>query len=326
MNRPRIQSSAEMRSDPHRPELSYWGPVMLCLDGILMDWASSALVVLERQSCPICGSPETEGLGVVYGWPVHECRRCGVGFVAPPPTEQTLEQFYGAHYWNCYSGDARPLIQREAIRRHILERQADFLTAVLRGNREKKIADFGAGDGSMLRILRERGFQNLIGVELHPENAQRASALSGCPVLSGGIEALRGYGGHDVITMWAVVEHLRDPLSVIAKAVESLGQEGLLVVMTGDNSSFAARMQGCFDTWMYPPEHLFFFDRRSVAELLYRAGCRHVRVRLGFQNAAKELVLWAGRLRTSAEDVIRKKVSPRWRSTSSNLIVAVGKR
>jgi SAM-dependent methyltransferase len=79
-------------------------------------------------------------------------------------------------------------------------------------------------------------------------------------------------GFFDVITMFAVIEHMTDPRGVMLEVARIIKPKGLLVVMTGDAGSIKARLKG--QRWhMYrPPEHLFFFDGRSLDYLASLGG------------------------------------------------------
>jgi SAM-dependent methyltransferase len=130
--------------------------------------------------------------------------------------------------------------------------------------------------------------------------------------------------GWDVITLWAVIEHLTDPSAFVQQAYQLLKPGGKLVLMTGDNASACARLQRCFDMWLYPPEHLFYFGKPSLRKLLQQHDFQQVEVRVGFQHPVKEAFLSARRLGTAIKDRYFSRTPPRWRSTASNLLVAWG--
>lgn len=326
MNRPRFPVDNEVE-DPCRPPGEFWGPVRVKRHGVLLDAAPFSLAdgtAQRPRRCPVCCTREVTGVGVVYGWPIFECGSCGVGFVWPQPKDNLLRAYYGPRYWDCYMGDSRPLYQRAAVREHILRRQAQLVARLLGGNTAARILDVGAGDGSMLRVLHDMGWNRALGLDMDEENVRRAQSLLGVPVVCGDFLSYEE-AGWDAITFWAVIEHLTDPLAVVRHAVSLLSDGGLVVIMTGSNCSLAARVQRCFDMWMYPPEHLFFFGPRSLRVLLQRSGLSDVKCRLGYQNAAKEWMLLFLRLCHSLK-VRLSPQRPNWRSTHSDLLVAYGRR
>ncbi len=85
-------------------------------------------------------------------------------------------------------------------------------------------------------------------------------------------EAGLGDGEFDVVTMWDVIEHLRDPRAALAEVARVTRAGGLLVLTTGDVDGPLARRD--LEHWdlMHPPGHLTFFSQRTLELLLNRSG------------------------------------------------------
>jgi SAM-dependent methyltransferase len=322
MNRLRIKSFA-IKADEHRPQDEFWGPVRIGGDRTQPDInIESDPLQPKPERCPICSHPETLFILNVYGWPIHECKNCGVGFVWPQPSEEVLLNFYNAAYWANYMGSEEPLYFRSDLTSHIFKRQAQCFDRIMKGRREARVLDIGSGDGTMLRLLTDMGYQNVCGVDLDETNARRARELLGVKVEARDFLTLNEKGW-DAITLWAVVEHLKDPASYLRHARTLLNQGGIFILMTGDNSSAQAWIQGALDMWVYPPEHLFYFTRRSLQLLFQEAGYSDFKCRLQFQPMWKESILWGGRM----FGAVKTRLNPearRWRSVNSNLLVAWG--
>ncbi len=321
-------SAPNAPDDPLRPGDRFWGPVRSYDNGELRDVAPFELPDPSRRpsACPICEEPESTGVAVVYGYPVLECGSCGVGFVWPQPEPGLLLEYYRRSYWESYLGDTKPVFERDDIREHILRPQLKLTCRLLAGKTNARILDVGAGDGSMLRLLREAGFEDTAGIEFSAEVAEYARRVNDVNVTA--VPEFNDFheDGWDLITLWAVIEHLRSPLEYVVHAKRLLKPGGWFLLMTGDNSSLFARIQGRFDMWVYPPEHLFFFDRGSLETLMKRGGfCRNF-VRLGFQNPVKEAALWGLRLRGTIKNHFSVQKKPHWRSTHSNLLAAGGRK
>ena len=107
----------------------------------------------------------------------------------------------------------------------------------------------------------------------------------------------------DVVTMWDTIEHLLRPDTTIKKAAFALRPSGLLFVTTGDIDSVLARMQR--EKWriVRPPMHLHYFNRRTIATLLKKAGLRVVDTRYVGVRASVRQILYSllvrGRCRPS---------------------------
>lgn len=275
------------------------------------------------EKCLICSHRALLFVANVYGWPIFECQRCGLGFVWPQPSSEFLAQFYGPSYWANYLGSTEPLYCR-ADKVDSWKRSSECIDRILGRNRKARVLDVGAGDGTILRFLADMGYQNILGLDLDKDNARRAQEKMGVPVVSHDFLKFNE-GGWDAIVLWAVIEHLKTPLDFVRHARSLLARGGLCILMTGDNSSAHARLQGTMDYWVYPPEHLFFFTVSSIQWMFREAGFEHFRWRLQFQPAWKELILWVHRFCRSAG--IRISSQNRfYRSTLSNSLVAWGQK
>jgi SAM-dependent methyltransferase len=325
LNRLRTKDGiASSVADEHRPRDEFWGPVRRHQGIGYLDLDFSFDEQQPRpQQCPICAHRTLLFVANVYGWPIHECRQCGAGFVWPQPASDLLEEYYGPKYWSNYLGSTEPLYCRPGVA-HSSKRSFEGLDRILGRNHKARILDVGAGDGTMLRFLADAGYQNILGIELDNENARRARDKLGVPVVSADFLTFNEVGW-DAIILWAAVEHLKDPLGFLRHAREVLAPGGLFILMTGDNSSAHAWVQGTLDLWVYPPEHLFFFTVSSLRWLYRNAGFERFRWRLQFQPIWKESILWAHRLFRS----LRIRAFSRnqfWRSTLSNLLVVWGQK
>ena len=80
----------------------------------------------------------------------------------------------------------------------------------------------------------------------------------------------------DIVTLWDVIEHVPDPVPLLAEAARVLRPGGRLVLTTGDWGSAYARRQGAQWHLVAPPWHLTLFDRRTLESAGRRAGLRRL--------------------------------------------------
>jgi hypothetical protein len=74
--------------------------------------------------------------------------------------------------------------------------------------------------------------------------------------------------------MLDVIEHLPNPLETLALVGQALDVGGWLMISTGDWDSLLARVMGRRWRLMTPPQHLFYFSRRTLTESLRQCGFR----------------------------------------------------
>lgn len=115
------------------------------------------------------------------------------------------------------------------------------------------------------------------GIELS-EEARRVAEEKGIVTFETIEEAAFPAEFFDVVTMFAVIEHLPDPKRVVKELTRVLKRDGLFVIMTGDVKSLKAKNKG--KNWhMYrPPEHLYFFCAQSLDILMDSFGFRKVKI------------------------------------------------
>lgn len=145
----------------------------------------------------------------------------------------------------------------------------------------KRVLEFGCGSGFVSRRLLERG-NVVVGIERDPEAAALASRF--CErVVVGDLERLdlaRELAGErfDVILLGDVLEHLRDPLTLLAAVRPMLVPPGCLVITIPNTAHWSVRMDLLLGRFEYTPTgildetHLRFFTRDSFSRLLTEAG------------------------------------------------------
>ena len=139
--------------------------------------------------------------------------------------------------------------------------------------RSGRFLDLGCGRGDLL--LAARGRFEVYGVDISPHLREEARDVQ---MFVGRIEdAPFKDGFFDAAAAIEVIEHLFDPRRTMRKVNRILAPHGVVLLQTGDASSFPARLG--LDRWMYlqPPVHLNFFSREGLARLLKFAGFRILR-------------------------------------------------
>jgi SAM-dependent methyltransferase len=222
--------------------------------------------------CPACGGVENGPVvriarDYVTGerFEVQQCRRCGLGLTFPRPADlgryyPTTYRQYGRATWT-------------AIRLLYWARVRSWTRAA----RIRGVAlEIGCGDGSMLRMLRDRGWR-VVGVE------RQAAALdvarrAGMPVFVGDLRAVRP-GALDLVVLFQTLEHLADPAGVVRGCAEILRPAGRIVVAVPNFESWQSRVLRCAWFHLDPPRHLTHFSERSLRRLLEATGFRVERVR-----------------------------------------------
>jgi SAM-dependent methyltransferase len=178
-----------------------------------------------------------------------------------------------------------------------------------------RVLDVGCGDGAFLRRLVAAGWRgSLHGLEPARAAAARARAR-GVDVEQATIEDFASREPFELVVLRHVVEHLRDPRSVLERVRTLLDPGGLVYCATPDERALSARVFGRYWHGYDPPRHLWVFRPAAVRRLLLDAGFELVSERW---NLGSEI--WTG----SLGYVISRRPGARRRLASNlNPLVAI---
>jgi SAM-dependent methyltransferase len=184
-------------------------------------------------------------------WRVVQCRRCGLGYLNPRPTREEIGRYYPEEYFEQRGS------QLERYRR-----QAEYIDGPPR-----RLLDVGTARGDFLAVMSERGW-DAAGIEVardagnpHDLTIHRMRFPEECSLPA---------GSFDVITAWAVFEHLHDPRAAFAACARMLRPGGELVVQVPNLNSVWSRGARQEDV----PRHVYFFTARTLRQFGRIAGLR----------------------------------------------------
>ena len=135
-----------------------------------------------------------------------------------------------------------------------------------------RLLDVGAASGAFVAEAAHRGYMAR-GIEPTPSFARYAREVFGVDVKETTLEeATLAPAVLDVITMWHVLEHVREPLGQVARLGEALAEGGVLAVEVPNYGSAVAARQGTAWPSLEPDVHVSQFAPASLRLLLERAG------------------------------------------------------
>ncbi len=194
---------------------------------------------------------------------VHTCLNCKGRFLMPQPEDSFLRELYSRSYYDAWG------IQEDtaAVREMKISTFIFRLKTIHRYKRSGNILDVGCATGFFLEAASMLGFKPF-GVEFSDYSAKVAQSKFGNDAIFEGTleECQFPDGSFDVIAMSDLLEHVRNPHDVLEKTRRLLKDDGIVMVMTPDTGSLTHRiMQG---KWVhYKIEHLFYFNKESIAAL-----------------------------------------------------------
>lgn len=270
-------------------------------------------------ACPVgcAGALEPTALVLPEG-PLLKCSACA----------QLVSQVSAARYWEAMQAFDEPQFnqptQREAARRtSVAQRRLKRIAALLgQPPGDCRLIDVGCSRGHFVSAAAALGFM-AEGVEPAPQIAAAARA-SGLVVHLGLLEDLRlPDASFDAVTLFEVIEHLKEPIPLLRECARILKPGGILCITTGNAASWTVALTGA--RWDYfhieqDAGHVSFFNPASLALLAQRGGFRAEaietarvkffdkgevgRVRYALGKLAAELLSLPARLASRGHDMI----------------------
>lgn len=189
------------------------------------------------------------------------CLGCGVIFVSPFPSAESLKSLYERMKDEIYLGE-------EGIRRRMAERGLLFIEKYAKKGR---LLDVGCFSGIFLDAAQKRGWE-VMGIEPSSWARKVAQERFALQVLGGTLkEASLPSGSFDAVSLIDILEHLPDPYETLVETQRILKEGGILYLITPNIGSFARCLLG--DRWWgFRREHIVYFSQKSLRFLLQRVG------------------------------------------------------
>ena len=227
----------------------------------------------QQLVCPICSSGAPQVLKERrWEYKIYQCTECGVEYASPlksvPIDDPRIKKCYQRRLE--LAGDYLGWAHREFSKTKILKR-------------DSKILEIGCGTGDFINFLNA---QNIfaVGVDLDPEAisiGRKFWRLNNIYFMSAADYFEKNHGDRfDIICLFAVLEHLEDPSSVIEEIKKYLDPNGYIVVEIPNTGSPLNKIYRKLTKYVdYPPDHLTRWTQNSLKRFLINHGFRIVYVK-----------------------------------------------
>ncbi len=216
----------------------------------------------EDVACNLCGSRRSRHLFTLRDYRfltdqvdfnVVRCTTCSLVRVDPRPLESDIHRYYHDDFYRGQE-DAE-----EALR--FMEPRSMAMAEHVNRYPRGRLLDIGCFRGEFMEHMRAEHGWEVKGVEF----SDRPPNHFGLDIFYGDIaDAPYPDGTFDVITLWAVLEHVYDPSRMLAQAERFLKPGGVIIIMVPNFNSIQARFMFQDDV----PRHLTMFTRGTLGQML----------------------------------------------------------
>jgi len=269
-------------------------------------------------NCYLCQSTHfTARKGEVRDAPgvqIIECDQCGL------VTLSTMDHIVPGFYENSgmHGADPSPMVAWLNETEWDDQRRFDMLKAQLPN---KRLLDFGCGAAGFLNRAKNLAAE-VTGIELETRVRDYwAGQINIVP----SVEAAGG--GYDLITAFHVIEHLPEPLAMLASLAGSLKPNGRMIVEVPSADDVLLTLYDCdaFQRFTYWSQHLFLFNASTLEMLARQAGLRVVAVQHYQRYPLSNHLHWLSQGKPGGHQCWAFLDTPELSSAYGNTLAALGK-
>lgn len=204
---------------------------------------------------------------LLQGYDVVICRKCGFGFADHIPHQAEFDAYYRdmSKYEHQDRGGQESeydLARFEAV--------ASIIKPFL-PNSQTRILEIGCATGRLLSLLKQSGYENVLGLDPSPICADSAHKLYGVRVLVNALSDIAIENQSiDFLILAGVLEHIRDLGAALVRLWNILSEGGRIYVAVPDASRYAQGEDAPFQD--FSVEHINFFGPTSLTNLMHAHG------------------------------------------------------
>lgn len=201
---------------------------------------------------------------------VLKCKNCGLTQLSPMPTAKEDEKFYNQ---NRQAKNIKLPTDLKIIERNSFadtKRRVDMVSDYLR--KKQSLLDIASGYGLFLKEMEKLGYK-VTGIEVSEERRKDSSKVTKAKILN--INLLNddsALGNFDVITMFHVLEHIKDPVLFLKTAKKHLNKNGKLIIEVPNSDDLLLRVSEGYRDFYWQRAHLLYLNRNSLKKIVKKVG------------------------------------------------------
>jgi 2-polyprenyl-3-methyl-5-hydroxy-6-metoxy-1,4-benzoquinol methylase len=214
--------------------------------------------------CPICKIDNSKFQFIKNDYEVVKCNECNLIYVNPQPDDDLINQYYNENYGEFYICSPHKMKSKFRDSKRNINR-------LLKLNKlpNAKFLDVGCSWGYTVKTAQDYGW-DATGIDLSKKAINFAKDNFEINVHLADIFQIEKQNYYDFITMYDVIEHIKDPVKYLKKVYSLLNNGGHLIIGTPDAGHYKAKNKSWSD--YIPPEHLFYFNPNTLRRICEMAG------------------------------------------------------
>lgn len=225
----------------------------------------------EQKACYNCGSLDKKlihkGVRDNENIDVYECQNCGLVFLS---SDAHINDVFYQNGQMVKNIDLKKWIEstKEDDNRRFITHKNHL--------KDKIVCDFGCGNGGFLMLAKRTTLQTY-GIELQRDfysyfKENNLNVFSSVEMMPEKV---------DIITMFHVLEHLKNPVKELNHLSNYLAENGKIIIEVPSANDALLKLyhSKCFADFTYWSCHLFLFNKKNLIDIVERAGFKVQRVR-----------------------------------------------
>lgn len=231
-------------------------------------------------NCPVCQNPQLASYKKAgKHYPLKICPKCRLVFNGGKVKK--AGDVYTENYYTSkkIKGGYFNYVEEAAVNKLTFKHRLKKISQKT-DPQKSLLLDLGCALGDFLEVCRDTLWENALGTDVSSFAVKkcRDKGLRVYHAKSRQTKEVLKENSFDVVTLQDVLEHFPDPKKEVEKIYQLLKPGGLLFMSTPDIGSFSAKAMGKYWYHYKEAEHLFYFNRKNIKQMLNNLGFTEIEV------------------------------------------------
>lgn len=236
--------------------------------------------------CYLCKKGEPHYYFTKLGYSIYKCPFCNfLSLDFNKDYDSFIHSYYRKGYFTG-NNRIRAYANYQEDKPNIVRNARNILKKVKKFKQGGLILDVGCAMGFFMEEAQKMGFTPY-GIEISKYAGHKAQENFGNRIFLESVEKFCQKWpkspvfknlSFDIIIFSDIIEHVRDPRGILINLRKVLKNDGIIIIQTGDADSLWAKIMKKNWHFFAPPQHLYFFSKKTLKEMLTQSGFKVIYV------------------------------------------------